>query len=72
MAAQIKMICFLLTMSEPSEQGKKLQFLVSLNIFGLKSRDSRAFSEKSREKLEHKIKGGKSRNSRKSRAHLKA
>ena len=29
---------------------KKLQFLVTSNIFGLKSRDSRAFSEKSREK----------------------
>ena len=48
---------------------EKLQFLVTSNIFGLKSRDSRAFSEKSREKQEHKIKAGKSR---KSRARLKA
>ena len=54
MTAQIKLIQFLQT---SSEQGKKLQFLVTSNIFGLKSWDSRAFSEKI----------GKSRNTKKSR-----
>ena len=45
MIAQIKLIQFLQTLSE---QGKKLQFLVTSNICGLKSRDSRTFSEKNR------------------------
>ena len=51
MAAQIKLIWYYkLSASEASEE-RKLQFLVTSNIFGLKSRDSRAFSEKnSREK----------------------
>ena len=43
---------FLQIPSERSKQGKTLQFLVTSNIFGLKSSDSRAFSEKSREKQE--------------------
>ena len=50
MSDQIKLIWFLQMPSEQSEQGKTLQFLVTSNIFGLKSGDSRAFSEKSREK----------------------
>ena len=56
MTALIKLIQFLQT---SSKRGKQLQFLVTSNIFGLKSRDSRAFSEKSWEKYEHKKKLGK-------------
>ena len=66
MTAQIKLIRFL-----QLRASEALQVLVTSNIFGSNSRDSRAFSENSREKKEHK-KVGKCRNSRKSRAHLNA